>query len=386
MGSFLLTATNEVTFSTNSPTAAQIEGALQAIPLVAARASRAAHGLPDYGGWVGSPRIVRRANALPPGGRLTDIAWLYSWPDSSSVTAQTVADYIRSTAGGTGADVGSVAIALPASDGWRDVRIIPYNPAVNGSVEWWSSGAASQTITKDAFDLNQQTGSNRSVENVLGPVSIRPPDLANPLGPLMDLVPWVVGGLVVVYVVGPLLQAMLPKARANPGPVVPPRTVHRVWKAVEDAAKADRSKVAHAFSRNRLLAALSWNDPDGEYDRLDQDTLADALVYQVNGSDPSQAERLAKEEAAANRGHRKNPRAKFPHEDIFDAVQAAPKSKRLEVARAYSRHALISALQHNDQNGSYTDSQARAEGRSPLSREEAAELVVEQVANSMDSA
>jgi len=232
MGQFLLTATNEVTFSTNSPTAAQIEGALQAIPIVAARADRAARGLPDDGDWVGSARITRRANVLPPGGRLTDIAWLYSWPDRTPAsveasTATEIASYILSKARDATFDG---AAALPESAGWRNVAIVPYNPAVNGSLEWWRSGDASRTVTRDAFDLNQQTGSNATRDNPTGPTTVHAPNFS-PLGTddpnsamnkllgLATTVAWVAGGIaVLVYVVGPLVGAVLsPKpARTNP--------------------------------------------------------------------------------------------------------------------------------------------------------------------------
>ncbi len=287
MGAFILFLENEVSFRTQSPSAGTIESALQAIPLVAARATRQASGLLDNGGFVGSARITRRTNLLPPGGRLTDVAWLYSWtpratPALEAEAEREIADYIRTEA----------ARFLPGVVGtWKAPQVLPYNPAVNGSVEWWSSGEASRTNTRDAFDLNEQTGSNASVDNPTGPTTNRAPDL-DPLrtgdpnsafNKLLDLVPWVVGGLAIYYIGGPILQAVLPKGRTNPrGPAIPPPTVRRVWKAVEDATPADRSRIAHAFSRARLLAALSWNDPDGDYDRLDQDTLADAIVHSVN--------------------------------------------------------------------------------------------------------
>lgn len=251
MGKFLLTATNEVTFSTNSPTAAQIEGALQAIPIVAARADRVARGLPDDGGWVGSARITRRANALPPGGRLTDVAWLYSWPDRTPASAEAsaaseITAYILSKAREATFDQPA---ALPESAGWRNIAIVPYDPAVNGSLEWWQSGEASRTVTRDAFDLNQQLGSNATRDNPTGPTTTHAPDF-NPSGTndpnsatskfigLATTALWAAGGIaLMVYVVGPLVGAVLSpskSARVNPGR----RRLTKFQEAYLDAAMA----------------------------------------------------------------------------------------------------------------------------------------------------
>lgn len=68
--------------------------------------------------------------------------------------------------------------------------------------------------------------------------------------------------------------------RANPA--IPPPSVRRVWHAVEHAAPKNRLRVAEAFSRGRLLAALSWNDRDGDYDVLDHDSLAHLMADAVD--------------------------------------------------------------------------------------------------------
>ncbi|MEO8071312.1 MAG: hypothetical protein ABI652_07905 [Acidobacteriota bacterium] len=263
MGSFLVTATNEVTFSTNSPTAAQIEGALQAIPVVATRADRAARGLPDDGGWVGSARITRRANALPPGGRLTDVAWLYSWPDripasAEATTAGLIQEYIRANA----------VVALPVSAGWKDISIVPYNPTTNGTVAWWESGDAGRTVTRDAFDLNQQTGSNQTRDNPTGPTTTHAPDF-DPLGThdpnsamnkllgLATTLAWVAGGIAaMVYVVGPIVGAVLSPKTAVPARTNP--TSQRLEIVAVLARKAGTRDGAEFGAHSNAARALSY--------------------------------------------------------------------------------------------------------------------------------
>lgn len=205
--------------------------------------------MPDDGGWVGSARISRRANALPPGGRLTDVAWLYSWPDrtpasAEATTAALITDYIRANA----------AVVLPEASGWRGVTVIPYDPAVNGSLEWWRSGEASRTVTRDAFDLNQQTGSNQTRDNPTGPTTVHAPDF-NPAGTndpnsafnkllgLATTVAWVAGGIaVLVYVVGPLVGAVLaPKTPARTNPSDSDRLQRLASKFLHDNGLWDKS-------------------------------------------------------------------------------------------------------------------------------------------------
>lgn len=243
MGAFILSLHQSVVFSSASPTATQIEAALQSIPLVAARASRQAMGLLDDGGFVGSARVTRRTGTFQ---RITDVSWLYSWtpratPADEATAARNIADYIRTQAdlviqaqfGLT--QVPGAPVDLSPEElrgGWSLAQILPYDPAVNGTVDWWQSGAASRTNTRDAFDLNEQTGSNASVDNPVGPTTNHAPDM-NPLGTndpnsafnklfgLATTVAWVAGGIaVMVYVVGPLVGAVLsPKTpRTNPSP------------------------------------------------------------------------------------------------------------------------------------------------------------------------
>src|SRR5258706_3334248 len=138
MSSFLLYLENEVPFSSLSPTAGQIEAALQAIPLVQARATRQAAGLLDNGGFVGSSRVTRRTGTF---NRITDVAWLYSWPDRATPAAEAAAyteisNYVRSQA--------DLAFNINA---WKSAQSIPYDPAVNGPVTWWADGSASHTAT-----------------------------------------------------------------------------------------------------------------------------------------------------------------------------------------------------------------------------------------------
>ncbi len=207
MGSFILFLSNEVLFASLSPTSSEIEAALQSIPLVSIRAERQAAGALDIGGFVGHARITRRTGTFH---RVTNVAWLYSWTPRATAAeeaaaAREIETYIRGQAN-----------SKFNINAWAPAQILPYNPATDGSLAWWASGDASHTNTRDAFDVNEQTGSNASVDNPVGPTTNHAPNM-NPfgaLGPLFDLVPWIVGGLLVYYVAGPIIGAAT--ARKNP--------------------------------------------------------------------------------------------------------------------------------------------------------------------------
>ncbi len=116
------------------------------------------------------------------------------------------------------------------------------------------------------------------------------------------------------------------------GPAIPPPPVRRVWKAVEEASAKDRLRVAKAFSRGRLLAALSWNDRDGDYDKLDQETLAKMMAdaVDVGGGEVSDI---------GSRRARSNPRkrSKFPL-FVVQTIEVRKTHSAAEARKIAERH------------------------------------------------
>ncbi len=174
MPAFILFVENEVTSQADAPVTPEIEAALLSIPPT---------GLPPGSGFVGPARVTRIARLGVPGGRITRVGWLYQWPEvpgspeHAHEVYTAVVRYILT----------SVTTLLPASRGWHAPVALPYDPVSNGTVEWWRSGDASHTITRDIFDLNMQIGSNSSFENPTGPLTIRPPSV-NPFDKVIDAV------------------------------------------------------------------------------------------------------------------------------------------------------------------------------------------------------
>lgn len=153
------------------------------------------------GAWVGpAPRITRRAIL---GQFETTATWLYAWDDTPYTTQnwQALQERVRSAV--------QDGLAELSSD-WGDVTVTPYDPRVNGSVQWWQSGSAAVTRTRDEFP----TGAGRldAPENPTGPTTERthPSTLGTVLG--SGVMPWVLGGAALIFL-GPPLIGMLSKRR-----------------------------------------------------------------------------------------------------------------------------------------------------------------------------
>lgn len=164
------------------------------------------------GGWVGpSPRITR---AMPTGVNVTHAAWVWYLDDAQQAASGLQGDTAqREFMARLQADV-HTSLATGAThntlgDHWR-VTAQPYAPAVNGSLEWWSSGKAAG----EANYVN--TWPNPVVQAATGVVP--GPAVDNPVGPNPDA-PWslftmamvglsvVVGGYVVVQVTPAIVDA-----------------------------------------------------------------------------------------------------------------------------------------------------------------------------------
>ncbi len=175
MPAVLITATERSTLSANAPTYDAITRALQAARI----------GL-DGSNWIGPPRVTRLAR---PPAFLTTFAALYGWP--SSVVVPPVQ-----------ALVDSVARQLRAqSSDWGPVTAYTHAPAAHGELEWWRSGGASVTRTRDEFPT--EAGRLDAAENPTGPTTnaTHPRTMADAFGAGMDLLETLaVGGVVAVGV------------------------------------------------------------------------------------------------------------------------------------------------------------------------------------------
>lgn len=145
----LVVAEESSAFIYNAPTYEQIRGAMLA--------ARLGDNTRTDGAWVGpGPRVTRVAQVGALRGFVTRVAWLYGVGDGVVVPRARLRE--------------RVAAELDRVGSWSDVSIVDYAPEVNGSLEWWLTGRASQTQTRDEF----ATGSGRvdADENPIGPTTL----------------------------------------------------------------------------------------------------------------------------------------------------------------------------------------------------------------------
>lgn len=70
--------------------------------------------------------------------------------------------------------------------------------------------------------------------------------------------------------------------------------------------------------------------------------------------------------------------------EAWDRMEALPSKAAIRAdADRFTREYLIDMLQWNDRNGCYTDRLAEIEGFPPLTKEQAIELIVENISDSM---
>lgn len=129
--------TSYLTGPLGAPTYEQIRAALRDARLTGNPAAR--------GDWIGAPRVTRTDTTVTGGVRewTVTVAALYGAPTGGPWPE---------TAPGPGVAEALRAAALARLDTLRGswtVRAVPYVAAVNGSVNWWRSGEASRTRTRD---------------------------------------------------------------------------------------------------------------------------------------------------------------------------------------------------------------------------------------------
>lgn len=133
--------------SADAPTAEQIESALR--PLASAT-----------GGWIGPRARVTRTANLELRFR-TRFAWPWAWPTSS------VPDLAHAPVSALLSRINSALSDVSWS--WQGAQALPYIPALNGSVAWWTSGDASVTRTRNSFPTG--AGHFDADENPTGPTT-----------------------------------------------------------------------------------------------------------------------------------------------------------------------------------------------------------------------
>lgn len=157
---------------------------------------------PVLGQWVGpAPRVTRKSVL---GGFETDASWLYAWPDTD-YTTQNFEQLKRDLHDRVNDGLQEL------SSSWSDPALIPYNAQLHGSSQWWQSGLAAQTRTREV----PATGIARitdAQENPVGPTTnaTHPttlPEAANQL--LRNPILWIVGGTVVLFVAWPYVKPLL---------------------------------------------------------------------------------------------------------------------------------------------------------------------------------
>lgn len=143
---YVMTTTETSVLQGNAPTYNAIVNALQALQI-------------NGGEWLGpGPRVVR-SFSVGLSGNITNVTWAFALD----------APYDQAGADSAAQVVGAQAqIALLAvSSDFSTVAVTPLDPTLNGTADWWSSGQAAATQTRDNFP---ELGARLSAgENPVGP-------------------------------------------------------------------------------------------------------------------------------------------------------------------------------------------------------------------------
>ena len=154
MPGWIIHAIERSTFDVNSPPAADINRIFRQTTA-------------GWGGWIGpSVRVTRQFRSTATDDSETHAANLYALPDDQN-TRDHGAHIMQTFATTLGNALQTLSEGQTFSYNWAPVEVIPYNPRVHGSVEWWRSGRAAQTRTRDSFPTG--TARLEATENPIGP-------------------------------------------------------------------------------------------------------------------------------------------------------------------------------------------------------------------------
>jgi hypothetical protein len=112
----------------------------------------------QWGAWVGPPRVVRANSQIGP--TVLHLAGLWGFPDDAVILAHSEAMT------GLLATYFSNYLHNEVSDQFTGGQVVLYNAAVNGPVDWWQSGQAAASRTRNAPDSTIATVAE---ENPWGP-------------------------------------------------------------------------------------------------------------------------------------------------------------------------------------------------------------------------
>lgn len=189
----VLTAVETSTFSGGMPPYPLITDAFRkALPSHATIDEYRRWGVPiepgPKGEWVGpGPRVVRHQTSLTSAYR-TYATWIVFWPDDQ--TTRELGNWLLQ----------NLVEALPQtlkgvtrSSDWSQVTVAPYDPIVNGPINFWKDGSAMRTRSRDVSGA-ALTG---PIENPIGPDNLVPtaPSPISGAGRWL-LIAGVMGGLV----------------------------------------------------------------------------------------------------------------------------------------------------------------------------------------------
>lgn len=193
MPGILVTSSEFSVFEASMPTAAAITNAF-------ARYTPKRN--PILGQWVGpAPRVTRKSVL---GGFETDASWLYTWPNSDFTTQNIEAlkrnlhDQVRDG-------------LAELSSAWSEPVLIPYSTALHGDVNWWLTGQAANTQTREvpAMGIARITD---APENPVGPTTndTHPTTVPQAFRDLFESPwAWVIVGGVALFVAYPYVKPFL---------------------------------------------------------------------------------------------------------------------------------------------------------------------------------
>lgn len=176
-GSLVAYAEERSQLESSAPTAAAITEALRRVTF-------------SPGAWLGpAPRVTRVARIGV--GFLTRAAWVWQWTTAHTddAVANVLQDWCRQELG-----------AMPGA-AWTN-SVYRFTPALNGTLEWWSSGQAAVTHTRDEFPV--LAGRLDAEENPVGPTTnathpTTAGDAARAVANRVDdWIPWVAGAAIVL--------------------------------------------------------------------------------------------------------------------------------------------------------------------------------------------